>query len=267
VTSSLAIHQDTAATVRFPLAHCDAPADRSANAPLARGAVIDSRPGSCFGPMRMLLVLLIAMLSTENATAGEAPSEGAVWKVHLELPVMSGFNHVFRDPLPAWAPADRSSAVQISLIGLCLGRQWVRGWTIEGCARIVILDLGGLELRNELGLRAGRGWTLAEHRTDSGPGWIALLLPMGGLAYRGRGDDFVQGPHEAGQFSFAVTGTLALDYTYFTSARFGWTVRARAEGAYVFHQAGPPIWESDEETHADGYRGRVGGGFDVGVAF
>ena len=214
----------------------------------------------------MLLAVLLATLSAENLAAPQPAPIRGVWKVHLELPLVSGFNQVFRDPLPAWAHANRSAAGQVSLIGVCLGRQWVRGWTAEGCAR-VIADLGVLELRNEFGLRAGRAWTLDEHRADGGIGWVVQLLPLGGLAYRGRADDFVQGPHEAGQFSFAVTGTLALDCTYFTSDRFGWTLRARAEGAYVFHQAGPPVWESDEETYADGYRGRMGGGFDVGVTF
>lgn len=215
----------------------------------------------------MLILAMLSVLSAVISGAAESRAARSMWKIHLELPVVSGFNRVFRDEPQPWARAERSPSLQLSLIGLCVGRHWVRGWAGEGCARVVIPDLGGLETRNELGVRGGRPWTVGDRRTESGVGWVALLLPLGGVAYRGRGNDHVQGPHQAGQFSFAVTATLALDWTYFTSARFGWTLRARADGALVFHQAGPPIWESDEQTIADGYRGRVGGGLDLGVTF
>jgi hypothetical protein len=213
----------------------------------------------------MLILALLSMVSGAGAPPPAASPEPAVWKIRLDVPVLSGFNRLFRDAPPASDSVVLNRSIEFRLIGVSVGRQWRGRWMAEAHAGYVLDEP---LIREVVGLRGGRYFTLADGRDTGGRGGVAILAPLGGVSYRGQGYNWLHGPEDNGQFSIALTSVLALDYTYFTSRRWGWTARARADGALVVHQAGPPIWWDPEgPTFADGYRGHLGLGLDLGVAF
>jgi hypothetical protein len=213
----------------------------------------------------MFLLALFSLVSTAIVSPVLTPPEPAVWKVRLEVPGLSGFNRLFRDDPPPFPAADRIPGADWKLIGISLAGQWQGRWTAEAHAGYILEQP---LYREVLGLRGGRYVTLRDRRGAGGRGGVTILAPLGGVAYRGRGNNWVHGPADNGQFSIALTSALALDYTFFMSRRWGWTFRARIDGALVVHQAGPPIWRDPEgPVYRDGYRGHLGLGLDLGVAF
>lgn len=214
------------------------------------------------------MVAIASAISTAGRTSTAlAATEPAVWKIRLALPVVSGFNRLFRDEPPSSAEVQpfEVDTFEANLIGLSVARQWHDRWTAEVHASFVV---EGLLIREVLGLRGGHHFSLRDGRNDLGRGGVLLLTPLVGVAYRTRGNDVWHDAPDRGQSSIALTSTIGLDYTYFSSTRWGWTVRIRMDGALVVRQAGPSVWRNaDGPTFADGYRGHVGVGIDAGVAF
>ena len=200
------------------------------------------------------LCVISAMLPD---VAVSAASVRTSYRLRFQLP-FSGWNEVVRsNATPTSTRTPTRETWEAPMLGLALAADLAQRWTVE-LGTGIVLTSGGFR---------GQIVALRFGRRPEGGGSLLQLAGLATVAYRGQAYNINS---EGGQRTLSIGAAAALEFTYFTSRTFGWSVRARPSFSYALWQLGDSVWTGDDEgvlLWADGCLMQVGIGIDLGMTF